>query len=149
MRYNLEEREEFITLRAQGYSFDRIAERLGRAKQTLIDWNKQLQEEIATRKAIELEALYEKYFLLKTSRLSSFGEMLIKIKEELSERDLSDVPTDKLLDLFLKFHTQVKDELVELTFKSSGEIEQEKADRELMEELTRLTANRDKVLELG
>ena len=90
-------KERFIELRAQGYSFDRIAKELGKAKQTLIDWSKDLQEEIANRKALELEALYEKYYLLKENRLQTFGAMLTKIKAEVERRDLSDVPTDKLL----------------------------------------------------
>ena len=109
----LETKERFIELRAKGYSFDKIAKELGKAKQTLIDWSKDLQDEIANRKALELEALYEKYYLLKESRLETFGGMLTKIKDEVERRDLSDVPTDKLLDLFLKYNSQVKEEVVE------------------------------------
>jgi hypothetical protein len=48
--------------------------------------------------------------------------MLTKIKEEVERRDLSDVPTDKLLDLFLKYNSQVKEEIVEPIYKSSQEI---------------------------
>ena len=39
--------------------------------------------------------------------------MLTKIKEEVERRDLSDVPTDKLLELLLKYNSQVKEEIVE------------------------------------
>lgn len=149
MRYNLEERENFIRLRAQGYSFDRIAKETGRAKQTLLDWSKELQEEIANRKALELEALYEEYYLLRESRLKNFAEVLIKINSEIAERDLSEVPTDKLLDLFLKYNNQVKDELIELSFKSSTEIKEDKLDRTLLEELTGLEAPQERRLKLG
>ena len=55
----IETKERFIELRAKGWSFDKIAKELGKAKQTLIDWSKELQDEIANRKALELEALYE------------------------------------------------------------------------------------------
>ena len=48
-------KERFIELRAKGWSFDRIAKELGKAKQTLIDWSKDLQDEIANCKALELE----------------------------------------------------------------------------------------------
>lgn len=123
-------------MRAQGYSFDKIAKELGRAKQTLIDWSKELQEEIANLKALELEALYEKYYLLKETRLQTFGEMLQKIKKEVDKRNLSDVPTDKLLDLYLKYNSQAKEEIVEPHFKSSGEIDEERTERELLEGLT-------------
>lgn len=132
----LETKEKFIELRAQGYSFDKIAKELGRAKQTLIDWSKELQEEIANRKALELEALYERFFLFKENRLETFGLMVSKIKEEILKRDLSDVPTDKLLDLLLKYNSQIKEELTEPIFKSSKEIAEETEERALLEALT-------------
>ena len=118
----LETKERFIELRAKGWSFDKIAKEVGKAKQTLIDWSKDLQDEIANRKALELEALYERYYLLKESRLETFGAMLSKIKKEVERRDLSDVPTDKLLELILKYNIQVKEEIVEPVYKSSQEI---------------------------
>ena len=129
-------KERFIELRAKGWSFDKIAKELGKAKQTLIDWSKELQEEIANVKASELEVLYEKYYLLKEARLQTFGEMITKIKKEVEGRDLSDVPTDKLLDLLLKYNSLVKDEIVEPTFKSSEEIKEERLDKGLLDELT-------------
>ncbi len=143
---SLEIKEKFIELRAKGWSFDKIAKELGKAKQTLIDWSKELQDEIANRKALELEALYESYYLLKENRLQTFGVMLTKIKTEVESRDLSDVPTDKLLELLLKYNSQVKDEIVEPIYKSSQEIIEEIQDRELLEELT--TVKREPVRRL-
>ena len=64
--------------------------------------------------------------------------MLTKIKTEVESRDLSDVPTDKLLDLFLKYNSQVKEEVIEPIFKTSKEIKEERLDRELLDELTTL-----------
>jgi hypothetical protein len=132
-------KERFIELRAKGWSFDKIAKETGKAKQTLIDWSKELQDEIANLKALELEALYESYYLLKENRLQTFGVMLTKIKAEVERRDLSDVPTDKLLELLLKYNSQVKEEIVEPIFKSSEAIDEERRDRELLDELTALT----------
>ena len=131
-------KQRFIEMRAKGYSFDRIAKELGKAKQTLIDWSKELQEEIANLKALELEALYETYYLYKENRLQTFGELLNKIKTEAMSRDLSDVPTDKLLELLLKYNSQVKEEILEPTFKSSEEMEEERIDRELLYDITNI-----------
>lgn len=142
-------KEQFIELRAKGWSFDKIAKELGKAKQTLIDWSKELQEAIANRKAIELEALYETYYLQKENRLQSFGAILSKIKEEVERRDLSDVPTDKLLELFLKYNTQVKEEYIEPTYKSSKEIQEDILDRELLEQLTRIQEEPMRRLKVG
>ena len=144
-----ETKERFIELRAQGYSFDRIAKELGKAKQTLIDWSKDLQEEIANRKALELEVIYEKFFLLKEARLQTLGEMIAKIKKEVESRKLSEVPTEKLLELLLKYNSQVKEEIVEPIYKSSQEIKEERLDRELLDELTTLQTEPVRRLKVG
>ena len=138
----IEQKEKFIELRAKGYSFDKIAKELGRAKQTLIDWSKELEEEIANHKALELEALYEKYYLHKENRLQTFGELLGKIKKEIEKRNLSDVSTEKLLELYLKYQAQAKEEVTEPVFKSSKEVEEERADKELLDELTTVKTSR-------
>lgn len=142
-------KERFIELRAKGWSFDKIAKETGKAKQTLIDWSKELQDEIANRKALELEALYESYYLMRENRLQTFGAMLTKIKEEVERRDLSDVPTDKLLELLLKYNSQVKEEIVEPIYKSSQEIKEERQDRDLLEELTTLQSEPLRRLKVG
>ena len=138
----LQTKERFIELRAKGWSFDKIAKEIGKAKQTLIDWSKELQDEIANRKALELEALYEKHYLLKENRIETFGVLLRKLKDEVMSRDLSDVPTDKLLDLLLKYNSQVKEEIVEPIYKSSQEIKEERQDREILEDLTTIHSER-------
>ena len=145
----IEVKEKFIELRAKGWSFDKIAKETGKAKQTLIDWSKELQEEISNRKALELEALYESYYLMRENRLQTFGAMLTKIKEEVERRDLSDVPTDKLLELLLKYNGQIKEEIVEPIYKSSQEIAEERQDRELLEELTTLQTEPVRRLKVG
>ena len=137
-----EQKEKFIELRAKGYSFDKIAKELGRAKQTLIDWSKELEEEIANLKALELDALYEKYYLHKETRLQTFGELLSKIKKEVDSRSLSDVSTEKLLELYLKYLSLAKEEVVDPVFKSSKEVEDERADKELLDELTTVKPSR-------
>jgi len=132
----IDTKQRFIELRAKGWSFDKIAKELGKAKQTLIDWSKELKDEIANLKALELEALYEKYYLLKENRLQTFGGLLNKLKDEVLSRDLSEVPTEKLMELLLKYDSQVKEELIEPIYKTSTEITEERLDKELLEELT-------------
>lgn len=119
---NLELKQRLIEMRAKGYSYDKIAKELGKAKQTVIDWAKELDEEISNLKAMELEALYENYSLLKESRLKNLGNLFNKVRNEIEERDLSDVPTDKLLALYIKLNETVRSEIVEPTILSSKEI---------------------------
>ena len=138
----MEEKERFIELRAKGWSFDKIAKELDRAKQTLINWSKELEDEIANLKALELEALYEKHYLLKENRIETFGVLLKKLKDEVMSRDLSDVPTDKLLDLLLKYENQLKDEIITPIYKTSEEIKEDELDKELLNELTNMKPER-------
>lgn len=145
----LETKERFIELRAKGWSFDKIAKDLGKAKQTLIDWSKELEDEIANLRAIELEALYEKYYLLKESRIETFGGLVKKLKAEAMSRDLTEVPTEKLLELLLKYENQLKDEVIEPRFKTSTEIKEDKQDRELIDTLTTLESEPIRRLKVG
>ena len=129
-------KEKFIELRAKGLSFDKIAGELKKSKQTLIDWSRELEEEIANLKAVELEALYEKYFLLKQNRVQTFGEILKRLRAELETRDLTDLPTDKLLELVGKYGTLLKEEFVEPRFQTSSEITETKQERKTLGALT-------------
>lgn len=145
----LEIKQRFIELRAKGYSFDKIAKELGKAKQTLLDWSKDLELEIAQAKALELETLYESYSLYKEARLKTLGEILLKLKSEIDQRNLTDLPTDKLLDLFLKYEGVVKDTLVEPVFKSTSELDEERAERNLLEELSAVNLDEEPRLKVG
>lgn len=113
----------FIELRAQGLSYARIAERLKVAKGTLANWNRELEGEIAQARAIELEALQEAFFLLKEGRIRLLGEQLKAVQEELKTRSLTDVPTEKLMDMLLKLHAELKAEAIEAQPISRADIE--------------------------
>ena len=108
-----EQKSRFICLRAKGYSFAKISKELGVAKSTLSNWNQELQEEIAQAKAMELEALQEEYFLLKEGRIRLLGDQLRAIQEEIGNRDLSKVNTDRLLELQLRYFGELKAEYIE------------------------------------
>jgi hypothetical protein len=121
-RGKAELKSEFVQLRAKGLPYLRIAERLGVAKSTLANWNAELEAEIASAKAMELEALQEQFFLLKEGRITLLGEQLRRLRSELANRDLADVPTDKLLELVLRYHATLKEEFVEVRPLSEGEL---------------------------
>jgi len=126
-------KEQFINLRAKGLSYSKISDELNVSRKTLIEWNNGLKEEVANRKALELEALFEKYLLLKEHRVGLFGSLLGKISEELAKRDFSDVGTVQLMDMLIKYNTQLKDELIEPDLLSSQQISRMKAEREISE----------------
>ncbi len=134
-------KEKFILLRAKGYSFDRLTKELSKSKQTLINWSKEFEEEIANLKNIELEALNEQYFLSKEKKIEVFGKSLSNILREIEKRELSDVPTDKLMELFLKYYTMLESERTTPKFKSSSDINESKAEKEIFHRLTTSVSN--------
>ena len=91
------------------------------AKSTLANWNAELEAQIASARAMELEALQEEFFLLKEGRIRLLGEQLQRLRQELADRDLSSVPTDKLLELLLKYQAALKEEFVEVRPLSDAE----------------------------
>ena len=125
----LETQKKFIELRAQGLSFCKIAQKLKISKQTLVNWSKDFKEEIANLRAIELEALQEEYYLLREGRIRLFGETVQKIREELGRRDLSELSTDKLLDLLARYSLLLKEEMIEPVFMSEQELSESKEER--------------------
>ncbi|MCS0674621.1 hypothetical protein [Cytobacillus firmus] len=120
---NNDVRKEFIQLRAKGTSFNRIASKLKVSKTTLIDWNKELEKEIANLKAIELEELYQMYYVQKQKRIELFGNQLEQINTELNNRDLSEVQTEKLLEFKLKYLDSLKREEIDLSLQIEEEMD--------------------------
>jgi len=116
-----ETKRKFIEMRARGISFNKIAKELKIAKSTLIDWSKSYLTEIENLKAIEIESLQEQFYLTKTERIKLLGRQLERIKKELEQRDFSDVPSDKLLDIFSKMINQLKSEEIEIMFTGKGD----------------------------
>jgi transposase len=113
-----EQKSKFIHLRAKGYSYAYIAKELKVSTSTLTNWNQELHEAIVQAKAMELEALQEEYFLLKEGRIKLLGEQLKNIQKEINSRDLSQVNTDKLMELLLRYFSELKTEYVEISHKN-------------------------------
>lgn len=116
-------KQKFIEHRAAGHSFDKIAKELKVAKSTLINWSKEFEYEISNLKAIELESLQEQYYVTKRARIELIGTQIERLKEVLVERDLKDISTEKLLDLFIKYIQSLKYEETDTIFKNEKEEE--------------------------
>jgi transcriptional regulator with XRE-family HTH domain len=109
----MEVKSQFIELRAKGWSYLKIARKLKVSKNTLAGWGAQLEGDIASLRAVEMEALHEKYFMTKEARIQLLGEQLKEVKAELKRRGLDDVSTDKLLEMEFKLYQALQAEYVE------------------------------------
>lgn len=125
---DLATRQRFIELRAQGWSYNRIAEELKTSKQTLIKWGQEYSYEIGDRKDLELEALHEKYLMGRQARIALFGERLVALKKEAEERPLDGIPVAKLYELIDRYAEllAIEKEKDSLTFRTDEQREQAK-----------------------
>jgi transposase len=114
-------------LRAKGISYEKISVEIGVSKRTLINWGKDLSYEISNAHALELEALQDEFYMLKERRIKLFGEKLKAISEEIETRDLSDIHTEKLFDLFFKMYRLLEKEAVDVEYLSEEEIKEREA----------------------
>lgn len=99
----LDTKNRFIELRAQGLSYDKIANLLSVTKQTLITWSKESRCELSNLKKIERDSWLERLELTEKHRLEKLSFMLKKMYDELLKRDFSTIPTEKLSELLIKY----------------------------------------------
>lgn len=102
---------EFVELRATGLSLARIAERLSVSKTTLIAWERELTNEIAEARFLQMQSLLETFKACKAERVKFLGKMYERLTEELSKRDLSEVEPAKLLEMLAKVEGRLESEL--------------------------------------
>lgn len=131
-----EKKLQIVELRAAGKSIAKIAEAVGVAKQTVVDVCKDMQEEVAALHAVQLEALYEEQKISSEERIRNLSSVLAKIREELESRSLTEVPTEKLVELYLKTTSTLEGAIIEPRFQSSKEQKTEKEARAILERLT-------------
>lgn len=120
-----------IELRAGGASYASIAKELSIAKQTAVDILREKPEEIATLRAIELEALYETERVSNRGRIEQLSALHTRLRQEIEGRDLADVPTEKLISLYLKTSDTLKGEVTAPVIQSTTEQNKAASDREL------------------
>lgn len=131
-----DKKRSIIECRAKGYSFARIARETGVAKQTAVDVCKENEETIATLNAMELEELYEEQAITSKERITAHANLLRRIRTEIESRNLEQVPTDKLIDLYLKTSSALKDEVITPNFQTTQEQERDRQEREYIDRLT-------------
>ena len=117
-------------LRAQGRSLATIADTVGVRRQTVANWLNEHAEEVENLKAMELDALREACWMTTQARIERLSTRLEHITAELEKRDLSDVPTAKLMELELKTRAELAKEFAEPGISSEQELRDAKAETE-------------------
>ena len=106
---------EFVRLRAEGQSYDKIAEALHISKATCTAWERELKADISRLQQEQLNELYSSYGMAKEARIRRIGDTLRRLDDALSEVDLTAIAPEKLLDFKLKYSQALKEEFTGLT----------------------------------
>ena len=99
---------QFIELRAQGWSLARIATELHLSKTTLVDWNRTARQEIRELKEVEVEALHERVLVSYELELQRFTSQLNRIEAVLTQRKLDCLSTESLFVLAATVRPQLR-----------------------------------------
>lgn len=69
-----------------------------------------------------VDDLQERYAITRRHRIMVFGEFLDKAKAELNNRDMSDIPTDKLITMIIKLSDTLRQDETELELHGDNEL---------------------------
>ena len=106
--HDTETRHRFIELRAQGWSLARIAGELHVARRTLVDWNRQSQQQIIELQNVEREALHERLLVSHEEELARLTAHLNRIESVLAKRNLECLSTESLFIMAATVRAQLR-----------------------------------------
>ncbi len=106
--YDADMKNQFLELRAKGWSLARIAGHLKVAQRTLVDWTRQEHEQIRTLRAIEFEALQEKILATREAELTRLKYELDRLEAELARRTVEYVSTENLYRLSALVRAEIR-----------------------------------------
>lgn len=127
-----EQKFRVIELRAEGLSVQKIAKSTALSKQTVTDIIREGREQVAALEALNLDNLYEAMKITNVERIKNLATLYARLQAEVKERDLTTLPTEKLIDLYLKTATQLDGAIVAPDLRSEKEQEEDKKERKLL-----------------
>ena len=111
---------EFITLRAENISFDKISKQLKISKTTLIQWSKLFEDNIKELQFLAMVEIKKRYSNTVAKRYETLLQQLDKIDNAILEADLLETPLKDLIQL--QQHTYSQIESIEKRFKTKAYI---------------------------
>lgn len=132
---------EVVRLRAEGNSYSQIAKSLNLAKQTVVNILRSRMEELSTLRSIELESVIQEQRVTTQGRISILSDLYHRLRESIEKEDLSLVPLEKRIALFLKMNETMRDEVnsVSLEVLSREEQNHQREERLIVSDRSLLT----------
>ena len=108
--------EQFIAQRARGIPYAKIAAGLDVSPRTLIVWSRKFADRLANEAAIQNELAHQAIRAADRSRATQIAALQDRILEELTQRSLKDIPTDRLALLACRLHRKSEPVPEQVTF---------------------------------
>jgi hypothetical protein len=109
MTANIDKRQKFIELRAEGMSFDKIAEKLHISKPTLIKWSRAFKEDIVLISKVIDEQFIIEQKTKRTIRAQKISDELDKAYEALSQTDYKNMNKKELISIIEKLDNKLNE----------------------------------------
>ena len=106
--YTRDKIDKFFELRARGWSLGHIATELDISKRTLVDWNGEYAKEIESFRTLEWELLKEKFIASREEELNNLHRFQKDIADELGNRGLKYIDTEKLFRLSVELREEIE-----------------------------------------
>ena len=111
-KHTLEQRAEFVHLRATGHSYSRCSKQLGIARVVLLSWGAELAEAVNAERACELQAIIEQAGITRAQRVTMLAALTKQAFEALSAKapELESLPLPHLAALALSLERRLQAE---------------------------------------
>lgn len=103
-------KDKFLEMRINGETFEFIAKKLSVSKQTLINWSKEdiVIETIDVARLIKHQKILQTYGQQRDAKIEYYSHLLKKLKDELLERNFSNLQAEKLLLVILNCENELR-----------------------------------------
>ena len=111
-KHTVEQRAEFVHLRAIGHSSSRCSKQLGIARVVLLSWGAELAEAVNAERACELQAIIEQAGITRAQRVTMLAALTKQAFEALSAKapELESLPLPQLAALALSLERRLQAE---------------------------------------
>ena len=99
---------QFLNLRAQGWSFARIADQLHVSKPTLLDWNRKYQSKLESMKTDQQRAQQQAVGASREEQLQYLTLFHNALRQELISRTLKSLPAEEIKALASQTERQIE-----------------------------------------
>ena len=106
--HSIETVNQFLNLRAQGWSFARITDHLHVSKPTLLDWSHKHQSQIDSMKAACEHSAQENLQLSREQELERLNMFHNALRQKLVSRSLKTISTEQIETLANELHLQIQ-----------------------------------------